>query len=158
MVGKAICHESTNGERAMKVVPILLTLLLSAASHPQSATTCGVEALPSAARHILVSKLPHWRVVTAKDLISDDRELWVTAHGETCPGIVEGHFEGSSTSYAVSLIKGNQNKLLQMLVILTPTGHGYLLRTVDPPSVVARPLVITKAPLAYITVQSEIDM
>lgn len=109
--------------------------------------------LPAEVRaHLDREKEAGWRVVTERDLAADDAAIWMQLHGEKCPGIVRGDFEGSDdTSFVVSLIRAKPSgSHEQKLLLLRHRSGGLAVTVVVPPTVVVNPLVLWKrAPGSY---------
>ena len=97
-----------------------LLCLLSASA---GASRCDVDALPSAAQRVLSQRFGGWKIVTNSDLSPDDQPIWSEYYGDACPGVVEGNFTGDGgRQFAVTLIRGNESPLRQILVLLKPRG------------------------------------
>lgn len=127
-------------------VLLAIIVILSTSSPAEISKKCGVEQLPAKARALLLTKFPEWHIVETKDLLGDDRNIWIKAHHDACPGIAKGNFEGGQPTYAVSLIRRKANRLWQALVVLSDKDQVFVARVLDPPSEVARPLVISRLP------------
>jgi hypothetical protein len=106
---------------------LLRIIFLSAAlGHQASAATlkalistdCGT-VLPAPITELLTSQFPEWRPKQLSDLESDDRQLWLKAHPQECPGIAVGHYQpGDELSYAVFLVpKSDPTNGYQLIVV-----------------------------------------
>lgn len=100
----------------------------------QSSNPCAETGLPSPVNDLIRAKFSGWRPEQLSDLHSDDRQLWVKAHLNDCPGIAIGHFETTDRlTYAVFLVRPsdptNGYKLLVFDEI--PRGNAYILKLVE---------------------------
>jgi hypothetical protein len=72
---------------------------------------CAEDKLPRGVLKILETKFAAWQVEKAEDMDAYDRELWLKAHPDKCPGIAVGHFRSKERlSYAVLLIPRGQDE------------------------------------------------
>jgi hypothetical protein len=102
--------------------------------------------LPSPVRLMLSSKMPGWKITAIQDLTPEDQQVWSKARRSSCPGLAVGNFENGGRGYAIMLIRGGGSKRLQTLVLVVEKGGVYVFRTLDGPTEVRVPLVITKWP------------
>mgnify|MGYP001553155509 FL=1 len=136
----------------MKLVIICILALLSNDVPAQDFDSCA-EALPVTASTAISRELnEQWRLVTEKDLPSDDRKLWNNNHPGKCPGVSVGQFRGKGTkSYAVALLQGTApGKYIEQLILLDPKGNHVSRTPVVEPTRVTTPFVVwTVAPGKY---------
>ena len=87
----------------------------SAIAQPEK---CTIRDLPKGIADIIRSKYAGWKPEQISDLSSDDRELWVKAHSNSCPGITSGHFDvANRVEYAVLIVKnGNRDGGYKLLI------------------------------------------
>ncbi|HEX6879906.1 MAG TPA: hypothetical protein VF135_06055 [Terriglobales bacterium] len=102
---------------------LVAVLFLVLAGSYCAATTACTNQLPKPVSEAIQKKWQGWQIVDVADLRADDQTLWRKTHGTACPGVAVGHFEGSSTSYAVTLFR-HKNGLEQVLLVIKPEAHG----------------------------------
>ncbi len=120
-------------------------LLMLAGSCFAASPTCAAK-LPKSVIEVIQKRWPGWTIVDVMDLRSDNQTLWKKAHGTCCPGVVVGHFEGNSTSYAVTLFRGKKT-LDQVLLVIKPEAQGEpRVFVLSAPQTVAYLSVIHKVP------------
>lgn len=95
---------------SLKIALLSVAGFVSLTPAPVSATetsiACGAGVLPASVGELLKIKFPLWRPREVSDLGSDDRKLWLKAHGGKCPGVAVGHFQSTDKlSYAVLLVR-----------------------------------------------------
>jgi hypothetical protein len=156
MEGEAIflCQKTTktrlNGgetvQRRISLIVVLFGFILGfACAMSAGPRECGSNSLPPAAQTLLAQRFPTWTLVTPSDLSPDDQKLWSENYGDQCPGVIEGNF-AIEHSFAVSLIHKENATLLQTLVLIELSQHGYALRTLSEASTTAVPNVLLKFP------------
>jgi hypothetical protein len=104
----------------------------AATSKMPAATVCS-SVLPTAVNELLTSQFPKWRLKQLSDLESYDRQLWLKAHPQECPGVAAGHYQSSDElSYAVLLVpKSNRSNGYQLIVVSKKTQSSYTWKLLD---------------------------
>lgn len=92
---------------------------------------CTIRDLPKDIADIVSSKYAGWRPEQISDLGSDDRELWVKAHGDLCPGITRGHFDvANRVEYAVLIVKrGTKDGGYKLLIFRQRSSGSFNVHT-----------------------------
>src|SRR6476661_2581762 len=102
-------------------ISALLLGVLPVAS--RAADSCDLSVLPKEVRAELDKNYSDWQPERLEHLYADDREIWIKAHPNDCPGIAIGHFESKTElSYALLLISKPDRKRpgLRILVFSRP--------------------------------------
>jgi hypothetical protein len=129
----------------MRYFVIFLLITIGSFAHA-SEQACGEEALLAPIRSLVQEKYPNWRIVQVPNLRSADQALWRKSHHTQCPGLVSGHFESDTAeSYAITLFRKDQ-KLRQVLIVVTMEGSAPRLHVLSPVQEVAFLSVISKLP------------
>jgi hypothetical protein len=100
----------------------------------QGSDSCPKATLPSAASELLKTTFPSWRPKQLSDLDADDRQLWLKAHDELCPGVAVGHFKSADeTGYALLLVPSAKPTGGYKLIVLSrsQSGQGYTANVLD---------------------------
>ncbi len=83
----------------------VMGLIAAGSAWAQNSNSCAETDLPSPVIDLIKAKFPGWRPEQLSDLHSDDRQIWIKAHGNQCPGTAVGHFESPDRlSYAALLV------------------------------------------------------
>jgi hypothetical protein len=65
-----------------------------------------------------------WGLVTRRELLASDAELWTQYHDNTsCPGIAAVNLDGGPTAYAITEIMRRDGRLFQRLVVYRPESR-----------------------------------
>ena len=131
----------------MSTKAYLCAVCCTLVSMAASAKECGENALPVAAQKVLSQHFTGWKVVTVSDLTPDDKQIWSETYGDACPGIVEGNFTGKGRrQFGVTLIRRDNSRIRQALVLLNPTDRVYVDKVLLEPSDATIPNVVVKFP------------
>jgi hypothetical protein len=133
-MGAAVKTEARKMMLVLLTIVLLLTGVQSRAAQTQK--PCDSENLPSAIGDLLRKEFPDWRQKQISDLLTDDQQLWIQAHGKTCPGSIVGHFEKSdSDAYAVLLVPRSETSEGYKLVVFSTSpstgGATYMWKLLD---------------------------
>ena len=102
---------------------ILLLFVAGFCTQARGADICDPAVLPSEIQTKLEKSYPDWQPERIENLYEDDRQFWIKAHPNDCPGIAIGHFESKTElSYALLLVSKPDRKLpgLRILVFSRP--------------------------------------
>jgi hypothetical protein len=106
----------------------VMALISTPPAWAQTSNSCAETDLPGPVIELIKAKFSGWRPRQPSDLGSDDRQLWVKAHGNQCPGTAVGHFESPDRlSYAVLLVPQSDPTGGCKLLVFSrmPSGDGY---------------------------------
>jgi hypothetical protein len=119
----------------------------------QGLNPCAGSNLPSPVTEVIRTKFSGWRPEQILDLGPDDRQLWLKAHLNDCPGIAAGHFESvDRLTYAVLLVRPsaptNGFKILVLNKMSSAEAYAWkLVEQADGPTYGG--IVIEKAPAGH---------
>jgi hypothetical protein len=102
---------------------ILLLFVAGFCVQARAADICDPSVLPSEIQTKLEKNYPDWQPEKIENLYEDDRQFWIKAHLNDCPGIAIGHFESKTElSYALLLVSKPDRKRpgLRILVFSRP--------------------------------------
>jgi hypothetical protein len=139
-----------------RIVILALGSLLGSALGPRFAAALPNEAceLPAGLERIVVTKYPGTKVVTLSDLQDDDRKLFRSDHGNTCPGMINVDFYGDGQQAVAMVFKAEAKNVPTKLVLAHRTKTGWeakLLETGGPDA----PVVWSQPPGEYQDVYGE---
>jgi hypothetical protein len=96
---------------ALRYVFMLLVTITALAARARATDPCDLSAIPEEVQTILQSSYHDWQPERVEHLYDDDRQFWIKAHPNDCPGIAIGHFESNTQlSYALLLISKPDRK------------------------------------------------
>jgi len=125
----------TELRQVLLLLPVgVMGLIAAGSAGAQTSSSCAETDLPNPVVELIRAKFPGWRPRQFSDLGPDDRQLWVKAHANQCPGTAVGHFESPDRlSYAVLLIPQADPIGGYKLLVFSrnTTGEGYLGKLVD---------------------------
>jgi len=118
-----------------RLTQLLVLIFIALGIHPavQAQNTCEADALPSEAKSLINKKFPDWRLKRISDLEDYDRELWIKAHPNECPGMAAGRFElPNQIAYCLLLIpKSGAEASYKIVVLSGSTIDHYSVRVLD---------------------------
>ncbi len=129
-------HRGTKVARHVLLLPAssMLALMAVVSGGAQTSNPCAESGLPSPVNDLIRGRFPGWRPEQLSDLRSDDRQLWLKAHVNDCPGIAIGHFETTDRfTYAVFLVRPSDptNGYKVLVFDEIPHGNAYILKLVE---------------------------
>jgi hypothetical protein len=114
-------------------IPIILLLVylsvafscIANSKRSLNVTSCA-SLLPLALKNEIGIYYKGWRILEYSDLSSEDQKIWNQAHKGVCPGVIEGHFDGSKdSSYAVTIIQEIANRKNVKLLLAKKANANY---------------------------------
>jgi hypothetical protein len=125
----------SEGKHALLAVASGALALISVLSaRAQTSDPCAETRLPRSVNELIRARFPGWRREQASDLSSDDRQLWLKAHVNDCPGIAIGHFESRDRlTYALFLVRPAdvENGYKLLVFDKMPNGDAYILKLTE---------------------------
>lgn len=123
---------------------LLCIALLIHSPNATAGTSCAN--LPAAVNDYL-HRHPEWAIVTADNLIDDDKKLWSHFHGRLCPGMAIADLDGSGRKfYALALRRRSNGTAWEELVLIGPNGKQWTEKTLADPDKGDSVLVVWRAP------------
>lgn len=120
--------------RLLLLAAILAPLPVASAlaSETPSAKTHCRGMLPRSLQQQLTARFAGLKVVELSDLAADQRESWVKVHGDACPGVTSGNFDGSKRDQFAILLWRKASPARQALVFVRrDKDREYSVRLID---------------------------
>jgi hypothetical protein len=113
-----IYGSALRGDRVALGILASSLCLLACSTTTRAADPCDISVLPQEIQTKIAKDFPDWQIERLEHLDDEDRQLWVKAHPNECPGIAIGHFESKTElSFAVLLISKPDRKRLGFRVV-----------------------------------------
>lgn len=102
-------------------------------SRPCEAVSC--DPTPADVSKAIKKYFPGWHLVGITDLHEDHRRLWREQHGDDCPGLVAGHFDGQTrVSHIALLLRQEGSRILETVIHVSRGSGGPRIRTLSRPT------------------------
>ena len=96
---------------ALRYAYVVALVTTGFTAQTRAADPCNASVLPTEIQIKLEKNYPDWQAERIENLYEDDRQFWIKAHPNDCPGIAIGHFESKAElSYALLLISKPDRK------------------------------------------------
>jgi len=134
-------------------VQLLLALTICFCASPAYARDpCSIEDAPAGVRQLLQENYSSWRVVTARDLLAEDQQIWREHYPGQCPGYAAAHLsDADRLSYAFNLIRKTREAIYQALIVIDPDGDSYKIHVLQKPVSVPTLSVMSVSPPGIVT-------
>jgi hypothetical protein len=135
------------------LVQLLVALTICCCASPAYARDpCSIEDAPAGVRQLLQENYSSWRVVTARDLLAEDRQIWREHHPGKCPGYAAAHLsDADRLSYAFNLIRKTGKAAYQALIVMDPEEDGYKVHVLQKPFSIGPLCVMSIHPPGLVT-------